>query len=169
MDQSERVWKTAATCVCNTPTLCHVDQGNSKFLSISIYSHFISVWDFWNWMKHWKLCSREWPERVSCKTMTGPWLSWCKGEIPVEVYSPLRSQVSKEADKVTGERFLVFWCNHWDRSDTKEVMYQGHSCFKWMEMGDGKVSWIDFCTTLVEWSWLTHLIWRSIFFLILHN
>lgn len=35
-------------------------SSNSKFCSVSVYSHFISMWDFWNWIKHWRSCYREW-------------------------------------------------------------------------------------------------------------
>lgn len=147
-----------------TLTLHHVDQGNSKFLSISIYSYFISVWDFWNWTKHWRLCSREWPERLSCKSITALWLFWCKGKIPVEVYSSLRSQVSKEADKVTGECFLVFQCNHRDRGNTKEVTYQGHSSW-------GRKSVLGWFLCNFGWVNLAYAFDMAFyfFFLILHN
>lgn len=107
----------------------HTASRRSRQFQIPFYFNLFPfhLWDFWNWTKHWRLCSREWPERLSCKSITGLWFFWCKVKIPVKVYSPLRSQVSKEADKVTGESFLVFRCNHRDRGNTKEVTYQGHS------------------------------------------
>lgn len=102
---------------------------------------------------------------VSHKRVLSLWLFWCNGKIAVKLLSSLRSQVSKEADKVAGERFLVFWCNHWNGGNAKEVTYQGHLCFKWslgMEVCPGLI-FVQLYRS-VAWSWLTYFIWHATFF-----